>query len=99
MPYYPGDTIKIEAAANDFDGELMTGDDALVTLSILAADSDNVEADAVEMTWSASDAAYVYDWDTTDVVPGAYRAHVTLVHEEGTSVEKRVIVLSEVDAA
>lgn len=77
MTIYAGETVQIKVTARDFDQLTVLSDDNLISVNITIFDVEGEETLAqTAMTYDEDEAGWVYNWATTSVDAGTYRAKI-----------------------
>jgi hypothetical protein len=92
MAIYAGESVRIYADADDWDGTPMSPADAdLVTVTITNKYGETVETGV--MTWNNDEGRWLYTW-ASPVEAGAYSIQVTLADADETSIGVRKVTLT-----
>lgn len=77
MALYAGETTRIKSTGLDFDGTSLTNLNVNIASVVIKNKLDSTTVATANMAWDTTHAYWYYDWDTTSVDSGAYRAKVT----------------------
>lgn len=83
MPYYAGSPVLIATTAKGFDDEVLTQADVIGLQVSVYDNTGTVQVLAPQtMTWNELKLRWQYEWDTTGIEPGTYKAQVELIGED-----------------
>jgi hypothetical protein len=77
MTIYAGETIRVATTAVDFDSSTPIVDSDVVSATIEIFDGQDLLVNE-SLLWNPDLSEWYYDWDTTGVDPGSYRARLKL---------------------